>query len=263
MKQITEGGTGAVGFKVIVVIVALIVAAAAVSVILVIGMSDNKDDKDDGDDGSDPVTHYHMSAGGTITYQTAGGSSFTFILEVIGTNVYNYALDVSPISSLFGSSMKYQTFKIDTGELRFAENEGTSTATINGESVELKSFEVTDSDRVKWTFFTRADLESEVPLMFECVKGSFKIKAELKSTNLEYAEHALHDADASHNFVRSTADEVKGNIRIYTATETCDVMVIGEDTLKVHLSLVTETNTLTGVEIDEYKTVGYTLFSPF
>jgi hypothetical protein len=258
MKQITEEGTGTVGFKVIVVMVALIVAVAAVSVILVIGMSNDKDDKDDEDNGSDPVTHYHMSAGSTITYQAVEGSSSTFILEVIGTNVFNYALDVSPISSLLGTSMNYQLFKIDTGELRFAENEGTSTAIINGESVELKSFEVTDSDRVKWTFFTRADLNSEVPLMFECVKGSFKIRAELKSTDLEYAEYAPHDADASHNFVRSNTDVVKGNVRIYTVTETCDMMMIGEDTLKVHLSSVTETNVPSGAETDRYNTVSYT-----
>jgi len=263
MKQITEGETGAVGFKAIAVLVALIVAVAAVSVILVIGMSDDKDDKDNGDDGNDQVTHHHMSAGGTITYQAVEGSSSIFKLEVIGTNVYNYALDVSPISSLLGTSMKYQTFKIDTGELRFAENEGTSTAIINGESVELRSLEVIDSDRVKWTFFTRADLKSKVPLMFECVKGSFKLRAELKSTDLEYAEHAPHDADASHNFVRSNTDEVTGNVRVYTVTETCDVMMIGEDTLKVHLSSVIETNKLTGVEIDKYETLSYTLFSPF
>ena len=258
MKQITEGGTGTISFKVIVVIVALIVAVATVSVILVVGMSDNKDDKNSGDDGSDPVIHNHMNIGSTITYQAVGGASTIFKLEVIGTNVYNYVLDVSPISSLLGTSMKYQTFKIDTGELRFAENEGTSTTIINGESVELRSLEVIDSDRVKWTFFTRADLKSEVPLMFECVKGSFKLRAELKSTDLEYAEHAPHDADASHNFVRSNTDEVTGNVRVYTVTETCDVMMIGDDILKVHLSLVTEFNALSGVETDKYNTIGYT-----
>jgi hypothetical protein len=183
-------------------------------------------------------------------------------LEVIGTNVYNYVLDVSPISSLLGTNMKYQTFNIDTGELRFAENEGVSTAVIDGESVELKSFEVTDSDRVKWTFFTRADLKSEVPLMFECTKGDSKLKAELRSTQLEYEEHALHDGETSSNSVRSSSDEVQGNVRTLTVTETCDVMMIGEDMLKVHLSLVTETTVPGGVGIDRYNTVSYTLFSP-
>jgi len=252
MKQKIEGRSGAVGTIAIVIIVALIIVVAAVSVVLVINMTDDKDNNDV------PELHTHMSIGSTITYEVTEGPSSTFILEVIGTNTYNYALDVSPISSLLGTNMKYQTFNIDTGELRFAENEGVSTAVINGESVELKSFELTDNDKIKWTFFTRADLTSEVPLMFECVKGTQKLKAELKSTELEYAEHALHDGDSSYNFVRSSTDGTVGNVRTLIVTETCDVMIIGEDVLKVHLSLVTETRVPGGAEIDKYNTVGYT-----
>jgi hypothetical protein len=250
MKQRIEGRSGAMGSKTIIVIVALVVVVAAVATVLVINWtSDNNNDRE---------LHTHMSVGGKITYETVEGGSSVFELEVVGTNVYNYALDVSPISSLLGTSLKYQTFNIDTGELRFAENEGVSTAVIDGESVELKSFEVTDSDRVKWTFFTRADLKSEVPLMFECQKGDLKLKAELRSTELEYDEHAPHDGETSSNFVRSNSDTVQGNVRIFTVTETYDVMMIGEDTLKVHLSLVTESDVFSGAETDRYNTISYT-----
>ena len=257
MKRRVEGISGAVSSKGVVIIVALIVAVAAIAVIFIIESNDNREI-------FDPEPHEHMVIGSTMTYDVVEGRSLltTFDLEVVGTNAYNYALDVSPISAAFGLSMKYQTFDPITGELRFVEKYGTSTATIDGKRVNLRSYELTDSDELRWIFYVRADLESEIPVMIECVKDNVKIKAELKSTDIEYSESILYEEDPSHFFPTSTTDVLRGNVRIYTVTETSNVMMIGDDTLRVHRSLVTRTNASTGALISSISTVGYSLVPP-
>jgi len=255
MKQKIEGRSGVLDSKFIIIIVALIVVAAAVGVIFVAGSSDNNDKGDD-----HPESHKHIGIGSTMTYDTTEGTSLltTFSLEIVGINTHNYAMNVSPISAAFSCNTKYQVFHIDTGELRFALKEDVSTATIGGETTELKSYAVTDDEELKWTFYMRADQKSKVPVMIECEKEGIKIKAELKSSDMKYTDEDSH-GDASFSFSSSSGSITKGGVRTYTSTSSSSVMMIGDDTLNVHRSSVTKTNVSTDVVISSYSTVSYSL----
>ena len=254
MKQKIEGRSGAVDSKLIVIIVALIMVVAAVSVIFVIGLPDNNDNEDDSE------SHKHIGIGSTMTYDAIEGKSMltTFDLTVVGTNTYNYALDVSPISAAFGLDTKYQVFHIDTGELVFALKEDVCTATIGGETTDLKSYEITDDKELKWTFYLRADLESMIPVMIECEKSAVKIKAELRSFDIEHTDEDSH-GDASFSYSSSGGSTVKAGLRTQTSTSSSNVMMIGDDTLKVYRTSVTVTNESTGEVISSYSTVSYSL----